>query len=145
MFLYQKNVWYKAYVISIFVEPESIVSTKPSTQASVSPEAKTRTTGEKRQQHNNTIHLWEFLLELLADDRCSAMISWSRRECGEFVLKNQHEVAKRWGILKQRPGMNYDKLSRALRYYYKQGIVKKVSESGLPKQLFWIFSQYIAL
>ena len=65
-------------------------------------------------------------MELLSDDRCTSLISWSRKEHGEFKLKNQEEVARRWGKLKQRPGMNYDKLSRALRYYYRQGIIKKV-------------------
>ena len=46
----------------------------------------------------------------------------------EFKLRNQEEVAKCWGELKQRPGMNYDKLSRALRYYYQKNIIKKVNE-----------------
>ena len=45
----------------------------------------------------------------------------------EFKLRNQEEVAKCWGELKQRPGMNYDKLSRALRYYYQKNIIKKVN------------------
>ncbi|XP_001637424.2 transcriptional regulator ERG homolog [Nematostella vectensis] len=81
---------------------------------------------EKRPRYKNTIHLWEFLLELLADERYSSLIAWSRKEYGEFKLKNQEEVAKRWGILKHRAGMNYEKLSRAIRYYYQQGIIKKV-------------------
>ena len=76
--------------------------------------------------YKNIVHLWEFLMELLADDRCTSLISWSRKEYGEFKLKDQEEVARRWGKVKKRPGMNYEKLSRALRYYYRQGIIKKV-------------------
>jgi len=81
---------------------------------------------EPRRRHKSSIHLWEFLLDLLADEKCSSLITWINREGGEFKLKNQEEVAKRWGNLKRRPGMNYDKLSRALRYYYQKNIIKKV-------------------
>ncbi|XP_031571214.1 ETS domain-containing protein Elk-4-like isoform X2 [Actinia tenebrosa] len=77
------------------------------------------------------VHLWEFLLELLADESCTSMITWTKKEQGEFKLRNQEEVAKRWGDLKQRPGMNYDKLSRALRYYYQKNIIKKVNGQRL--------------
>ncbi|KAK2096257.1 ETS translocation variant 1 [Saguinus oedipus] len=37
------------------------------------------------------------------------------------------KVARRWGIQKNRPAMNYDKLSRSLRYYYEKGIMQKTS------------------
>ena len=36
------------------------------------------------------------------------------------------EVARRWGERKSKPNMNYDKLSRALRYYYDKNIMTKV-------------------
>lgn len=85
------------------------------------------TTEPREPRYKDIVHLWEFLLELLAQDSCRSLISWIRKERGEFKLKNPEEVAKRWGILKRKKGMNYEKLSRALRYYYQQGIIKKVS------------------
>lgn len=77
----------------------------------------------------NAIHLWEFLLELLSDEECVSLICWTKAEEFEFKLKDQEEVARRWGNLKQKPRMNYDKLSRALRYYYQKNIIKKVRRS----------------
>ena len=35
-------------------------------------------------------------------------------------------MAIRWGNRKNRPKMNYDKLSRALRYYYRKNLIQHV-------------------
>lgn len=48
----------------------------------------------------------------------------------EFKLIEPEEVARRWGIQKNRPAMNYDKLSRSLRYYYEKGIMQKGEMDG---------------
>ena len=41
-------------------------------------------------------------------------------------MTDPDEVARRWGERKSKPNMNYDKLSRALRYYYDKNIMTKV-------------------
>lgn len=41
-------------------------------------------------------------------------------------MTDPDEVARRWGERKSKPHMNYDKLSRALRYYYDKNIMTKV-------------------
>ena len=60
------------------------------------------------------------------DETNSPMIEWTDERNGEFKLKNSEDVAKKWGQRKHKDGMNYDKLSRALRYYYSKDIIKKV-------------------
>ncbi|XP_069113961.1 retroviral integration site protein Fli-1 homolog [Argopecten irradians] len=71
------------------------------------------------------IQLWQFLLELLSDRRNAGCIAWEGSN-GEFKLVDPDEVARRWGERKSKPNMNYDKLSRALRYYYDKNIMTKV-------------------
>ncbi|KAJ8384453.1 hypothetical protein AAFF_G00204740 [Aldrovandia affinis] len=71
------------------------------------------------------IQLWQFLLELLSDSGNAAIITWEGTN-GEFKMTDPDEVAKRWGERKSKPNMNYDKLSRALRYYYDKNIMTKV-------------------
>jgi hypothetical protein len=73
-----------------------------------------------------TIYLWEFLLQLLDGEESCAAISWVNRERGEFVLKDQSEIAKLWGRVKGRPRMDKIKLGRAMRYYYKKKLLAKV-------------------
>ncbi|XP_063080589.1 transcriptional regulator ERG isoform X4 [Cavia porcellus] len=71
------------------------------------------------------IQLWQFLLELLSDSSNSNCITWEGTN-GEFKMTDPDEVARRWGERKSKPNMNYDKLSRALRYYYDKNIMTKV-------------------
>ncbi|XP_029924780.1 protein C-ets-2 [Myripristis murdjan] len=72
------------------------------------------------------IQLWQFLLELLTDKNCQSIISWTG-DGWEFKLTDPDEVAQRWGQRKNKPKMNYEKLSRGLRYYYDKNIIHKTS------------------
>ncbi|XP_011631708.1 ETS-like protein pointed isoform X2 [Pogonomyrmex barbatus] len=72
------------------------------------------------------IQLWQFLLELLTDKTCQGFISWTG-DGWEFKLTDPDEVARRWGIRKNKPKMNYEKLSRGLRYYYDKNIIHKTA------------------
>nr|XP_023018072.1 ETV5-related protein Ets96B-like [Leptinotarsa decemlineata] len=74
-----------------------------------------------------SLQLWQFLVALLdAPDASAGCIAWTGRGM-EFKLIEPEEVARRWGAQKNRPAMNYDKLSRSLRYYYEKGIMQKVA------------------
>ena len=72
------------------------------------------------------IQLWQFLLELLTDKNCQHFISWTG-DGWEFKLSDPDGVARRWGIRKNKPKMNYEKLSRGLRYYYDKNIIHKTA------------------
>uniref|UniRef100_A0A182Q448 ETS domain-containing protein n=1 Tax=Anopheles farauti TaxID=69004 RepID=A0A182Q448_9DIPT len=96
----------------------------PSTGATGSaPPAKARHGGSH-------IHLWQFLKELLAcPDQYQNAIRWIDRSKGVFKIEDSVRVARLWGRRKNRPAMNYDKLSRSIRQYYKKGIMQKTERS----------------
>jgi GA-binding protein transcription factor alpha len=78
-----------------------------------------------RTGNNGQVQLWQFLLELLTEKEHREVIHWQGDE-GEFKLENPEMVAQLWGTRKNKPSMNYEKLSRALRYYYDGDMISKV-------------------
>ncbi|XP_069060187.1 GA-binding protein alpha chain isoform X1 [Pleurodeles waltl] len=84
-----------------------------------------RSSPGNRTGNNGQIQLWQFLLELLTDKDARDCISWVGDE-GEFKLNQPELVAQKWGARKNKPTMNYEKLSRALRYYYDGDMICKV-------------------
>ncbi|KAL4711196.1 hypothetical protein ACJJTC_019037 [Scirpophaga incertulas] len=78
-----------------------------------------------RNGNNGQIQLWQFLLELLTSAEFYDVIRWHGTE-GAFKLLEPERVAGLWGARKHKPAMNYEKLSRALRYYYDGDMIAKV-------------------
>ena len=75
--------------------------------------------------------LWEFILELLADAATyGQFIRWKDRNSGQFKIYDSQVVAALWGKHKNRTNMNFDKMSRAMRYYYGKNILEKGPEGG---------------
>lgn len=70
--------------------------------------------------------LRRFLLEILTNKEYRNIIQWQGYE-GEFKLVEPDRVAALWGARKNKPNMNYEKLSRALRYYYEGDMLAKVN------------------
>ncbi|XP_031617298.1 DNA-binding protein Ets97D-like [Contarinia nasturtii] len=79
-----------------------------------------------RTGNNGQIQLWQFLLDILTDKRHQSIIQWIEGS-PQFHFIDPEEVAKLWGQRKNKPAMNYDKLSRALRYYYGGSMLEKVA------------------
>ena len=69
-----------------------------------------------------TVVLWKFLEELLdkTDNKC---IEWVSKEEGIFKFTDSKLAARLWGQRKNKRHMTYEKLSRALRYYYDRKIM----------------------
>ncbi|NXW01350.1 GABPA protein, partial [Fregetta grallaria] len=118
--------------------PASVQPATPTTIKVINSNAKAakvqrapRISGEDRSSpgnrtgNNGQIQLWQFLLELLTDKDARDCISWVGDE-GEFKLNQPELVAQKWGQRKNKPTMNYEKLSRALRYYYDGDMICKV-------------------
>ncbi|NXT65985.1 ETV7 factor, partial [Chaetops frenatus] len=69
--------------------------------------------------------LWEYLYQLLSDGRYQPYIRWEDRAAKVFRIANPNGLAQLWGNHKNRKNMTYEKMSRALRHYYKLNIIKK--------------------
>ncbi|XP_067856093.1 ETS homologous factor-like [Heptranchias perlo] len=72
-------------------------------------------------------HLWEFILNILQNpDGNPGLLKWEDRMEGTFRFLRSEAVAQLWGQKKNNSTMTYEKLSRAMRYYYKKGILERV-------------------
>lgn len=82
---------------------------------------------ELKKKKKKTGRLWEFIRNLLLDpETCPSMVKWENPEEGIFRFVQAEKVAQKWGERKQNKDMNYEKLSRAMRYYYKGGVFEAV-------------------
>lgn len=80
----------------------------------------------KKQSPRGT-HLWEFIRDiLLQPERNPGLIKWEDRTEGVFRFLKSEAVAQLWGKKKNNSSMTYEKLSRAMRYYYKRQILERV-------------------
>ncbi|GAB0086983.1 DNA-binding protein D-ETS-4 [Sergentomyia squamirostris] len=114
--------------------PESSHSAEPSDdedeEMPVAPAVEGAPVQKSNRHGSSHIHLWQFLKELLASpQKHGTAIRWLDRNKGVFKIEDSVRVAKLWGQRKNRPAMNYDKLSRSIRQYYKKGIMKKTERS----------------
>nr|XP_028589845.1 transcription factor ETV7 [Podarcis muralis] len=69
--------------------------------------------------------LWDYVYQLLCDSRYEAFIKWEDKEAKIFRVVDPNGLARLWGNHKNRRNMTYEKMSRALRHYYKLNIIKK--------------------
>ncbi|KAK3602099.1 hypothetical protein CHS0354_030447 [Potamilus streckersoni] len=95
----------------------------------------TNQTGSGKQRTRGC-RLWEFIRNLLRDPRFNpSYICWDNEEEGKFRIIKSKELARLWGSKKGNINMTFEKMSRAMRYYYK----KKVLAPVLGKRLIYSF------
>ncbi|CAL8340848.1 unnamed protein product [Lota lota] len=72
-------------------------------------------------------HLWEFIRDILIhQEKNPGLMKWEDRREGVFKFLKSEAVAQLWGQKKKNSSMTYEKLSRAMRYYYKREILERV-------------------
>ncbi|OQV15119.1 putative ETS-like proteinous factor [Hypsibius exemplaris] len=111
---------------------------RSSSSADSTPPRQVRTRAPKPEKQQNKgrskhgtrgNHLWEFIRDLLVskDTKLNPkIVKWENQEQGVFRFVESEAVAKMWGEKKCNPRMTYEKLSRAMRYYYKSNILMPV-------------------
>ncbi|XP_003220563.1 ETS-related transcription factor Elf-3 isoform X2 [Anolis carolinensis] len=82
----------------------------------------------KKSKHSpRGIHLWEFIRDILIHPELNeGLLKWEDRREGIFKFLRSEAVAQLWGQKKKNSSMTYEKLSRAMRYYYKREILERV-------------------
>merc|ERR1711872_263757 len=59
-------------------------------------------------------------------ERQPSVIMWENEPEGKFRVINSTAFAQLWAVEKKNPAMNYEKLSRAMRYYYRNKEIEMV-------------------
>ncbi|XP_063052048.1 ETS homologous factor isoform X2 [Engraulis encrasicolus] len=120
-----------------FFQTSDFFDIKPSFPTSVTLSSPAPSSPDPKRSHNRPhpvkkhnprgTHLWEFIRDILLNpERNPGLIKWEDRSEGVFRFLKSEAVAQLWGKKKNNSSMTYEKLSRAMRYYYKREILERV-------------------
>jgi len=86
----------------------------------------------QRRSPGTKLKITQWIVELLRDPKTNPkVITWVDEKHGVFSIKNTSLYAKLWGKVKQNNNMTYEKLSRAMRYSYKNDELRMVPDQRL--------------
>ncbi|XP_042348333.1 transcription factor ETV7 isoform X2 [Plectropomus leopardus] len=118
--------------VAVSALPQNQVQCPPQTQTviqeplNLSSREKPRSPLHKAHGHIPECRLlWDYVYQLLCDDRYQEYIRWEDQDSLVFRVVDPNGLARLWGNHKNRDNMTYEKMSRALRHYYKLNIIKK--------------------
>lgn len=80
--------------------------------------------------------LWKFLLEELGKPMGNH-VQWVDEKEGLFRFVDTAEVSKLWGQKKNKEDMNFEKLSRGIRHYYREGLMARQDGTRLVYRFNW--------
>jgi len=86
----------------------------------------------QRRSPGTKLKITQWIVELLRDPKYNPkIITWIDEKRGVFLIKDTAAYAKLWGKVKQNNKMTYEKLSRAMRYSYKNDELRMVPDQRL--------------
>ncbi|XP_062595776.1 retroviral integration site protein Fli-1 homolog isoform X2 [Saccostrea cucullata] len=130
--------------------PQPCTTTLPAFQTSFPPyyapvEVKTEDDSEfvdqssfmcrKGKRGAKNVLLWKFILEQLRSGTES--IRWVNLLTGTFRFVDTTDISRKWGEKKRKSDMNFEKLSRGIRHYYKSGFMSREDGTRLVYRFHW--------
>ncbi|VDP71974.1 unnamed protein product [Echinostoma caproni] len=78
----------------------------------------------RARRRRKQLELWQFILCKLETSKQSAF-RWVNRSAGVFCITDTIAGAREWGRYRNNSRMDYEKMARAMRFYYKDSILRK--------------------
>jgi len=86
----------------------------------------------QQRKKGSTLKISQWIVELLRNPETNpSVIMWEDEPAGKFRVINSNAFAQLWAKVKKNPAMNYEKLSRAMRYYYRNKEIEMVKGERL--------------
>merc|ERR1712038_1012853 len=86
----------------------------------------------QQRKKGSTLKISQWIVKLLRDPETNpSVIMWEDEPEGKFRVTNSTAFAQLWAVEKKNPAMNYEKLSRAMRYYYRNKEIEMVKGERL--------------
>merc|ERR1712115_738093 len=86
----------------------------------------------QQRKKGSTLKISQWIVKLLRDPETNpSVIMWENEPEGKFRVINSTAFAQLWAVEKKNPAMNYEKLSRAMRYYYRNKEIEMVKGERL--------------
>jgi len=86
----------------------------------------------QKRSPGTSLKITQWIVSLLRDPIYNpSVITWADETEGVFSIRDTIKLASLWGEVKRNPEMNYEKLSRAMRYSYNNGELEPIREQRL--------------